>query len=184
MSGITLDDVRRRQAARSAGLPLSSSWAEIEAVAAPALRPVRDPQAVVEIGAPPIARRTGDSLWLSLAVIPRTKKNSSRGNGKVSAAAVRFAHLVRQAIAPHADALGLPLPDRPYNCAAVFTTDNDRADTVGLMQALADALEPHEGSGFIGVLTNDRWIRTWNDTDQVFAPLRPGITLTLTPIGP
>jgi hypothetical protein len=88
---------------------------------------------------------------------------------------------LRALLAPHAAALGLPLPDRPYNCAALFHTDNDRSDTVGLMQALADALEPDTRSGFVGVLTDDRLIRTWDGTRQAHAPLRPGITLTLTP---
>ena len=137
----------------------------------------------VILGDPPFARRDRGTLWLALPVVPRTKKNHGRGVAKQSGAAVRFAYLVRQFLAPHAAALGLPLPDQPYNCAAVFSTDGDRADTVGLMQALADALEPHPPSGFVGVLSDDRLIRTWDGTRQSHAPLRPGIVLTLTPTG-
>jgi hypothetical protein len=154
-----------------------------ETLTAPYLPPalLAKPARGIVIGDPPIARRDGDTLWLSLAVVPRTKKNSRRSIAAQSAASVRFAHLVRALLAPHAAALGLPLPDRPYNCAALFHTDNDRSDTVGLMQALADALEPDTRSGFVGVLTDDRLIRTWDGTRQAHAPLRPGITLTLTP---
>jgi hypothetical protein len=136
----------------------------------------------VAIGDPPVARRDGDTLWLSLPIVPRTKKNSSRGNGKVSAAAVKFAHLTRQFLAPHLAALALPLPEVPYNCAATFTTDTERADLIGLLQALADALQAHAPSGFAGVLTDDRWLRGFDGARQVYRPLKPGIVLTLTPL--
>lgn len=177
---ITLDDVKRRQAARDAGLPLSSSWAAIHAVqqGRPAVVAVNG---VRTFGDPPIARREGDTLWLSLAVAPRTKKNHGRTVVTPSAAYARFAYHVRELLRPMVGALGLPLPEQDYNCAALFHVDNDRADTVGLMQALADALEPDAKSDFAGVITNDRQLRTWNGTDQTLATLRPHITLTLTP---
>lgn len=131
----------------------------------------------VEVGDPPFAVREGDTLRLTLPIAPRTKKNSSRGSGKVSAAAARFAYHVAQLIAPHKTALGLPLPELRYNCAAMFYTDNDASDTVGLMQGLADALEG------AGVVTNDRQLWTWDGTDQVLAKLKPRVELVITPRG-
>lgn len=142
----------------------------------------RPPLRRVVIGDPPIARRLGDFLELSLPVAPRTKKNSRRTLVLPSVAFARFAFAVRECLRPHLAALGLPLPDRAYNCAAVFHVDNDRADTVGLMQGLADALEADPRAQWPGVLSNDRWIRTWDGTAQTLDPLRPRIELRLSPI--
>ena len=88
---------------------------------------------------------------------------------------MRFREAVKQLVAPHAEALGLPMPDVEYNCEALFYVDNDRADTHGLMQGLADALQDAR------VITNDRLLRTWNGTDQFLDPRRPRVEVHLLP---
>jgi hypothetical protein len=123
-----------------------------------------------------VAWRDGDTLWLSLAVAPRTKKNHGRTVVTPSVAYARFEHHVREQLRDVVDALGLPLPDRRYNCAARFLVDNDRADTLGLMQGLADALQKAR------VVTDDRWLWTWDGTTQELAQLTPGVTLTIEPL--
>ena len=132
----------------------------------------------VIVGDPPIARRLDDELELVLLFAPRTKKGHTTLGIKQSAGYTRFKNAVVKHLASLTTQLGLPLPERRYNCAAVFYVDNDAADTVGLMQGLADALEN------AGVLTNDRQIATWDGTRQELARLNPRVELTLTPIAP
>lgn len=133
----------------------------------------------IVIGDPPIASRYHDRLTLTLLFAPRTKKNHGQSFGiKQSVGYQKFRNAVVAHIAAHKTALGLPLPERQYNIAAHFFTDNDRADTVGLMQGLADALEDAE------VLTDDRQLRTWNGTDQSLDQTHPRVELTITPIEP
>lgn len=123
-------------------------------------------------------RREGDVLRLELPFPPRTKKNHGQAFGiKQSQGYIRFKTQVIDHVARMATTLKLPLPaDVPYNAAALFYVDNDAADTVGLMQGLADALQD------AGVLPNDRQLRTWNGTDQWLDKTRPRVEVTLTPI--
>lgn len=173
--GAVRAEAERRQRARAAGVPLSADAATAGSVSAKQNVAGRRPR-VVRIGDPPVAERDGDRLMLALPFPPRTKKNSKQNYGTQSVAYRRFVHQVRGWVEPFRAELALPLPDQWYNCAAQFHVDNDAADTVGLMQGLADALQD------AGVLTNDRWIRTWNGTDQCTAKERPRVVLTLTPI--
>jgi hypothetical protein len=171
-----------RAGARIAPAGGSRSAATLAPRTAPIAPQGRQAPGAVTIGDPPFAVRHGDVLTLTLAVPPRTKKNSPRGVAKASGAYVRFAYHLRALLRPHAAALGLPLPEVPYNCAARFHVDNDRADTVGLLQGLCDALQADAAADWVGVVTDDRWLRTFDGTDQIHAPLRPHVVLTLTPI--
>lgn len=132
----------------------------------------------VSIGDPPIAHRVGDRLELVLLFPPRTKKNSKQNIATQSKAYIAFRNAVRDHLARFRDMLGLPLPDRPYNLAAVFYTDSpgDRADRFGLEQGLADALQD------AGVVTDDWLFRTGDGTRVVSDHARPRVELTITPI--
>lgn len=64
--------------------------------------------------------------------------------------------------------------DFAVNCKALFYQDVDRADAVGLYQGLADLLE------HAGVVSNDRWIRTWNQSELFKDAANPRVELVLT----
>lgn len=175
----SVDELLRKKAEREGRrvhTPAPKPRLGVGTIEPPATAPSLVAGARVTIGDPPIAVREGDRLTLTLNVPPRSKKNHKVNIATQSVAARRFAHQVKAAVEPHKAALGLPLPARWYNCAARFTVDNDAADTVGLMQGLADALEG------AGVLVNDRWIRRWDGTDQTTDPVHPGVVLVLSPI--
>ena len=140
--------------------------------------PAIAPAGRVVIGDPPIAVRDGLRLELRILLAARTKKNSTTLGVRQSAGYRRFRNWVIAQLAPHRAALGLPMPEFRYNLAAVFFTENDQADTGGLLQGLTDALQD------AGVVTNDRQCWTFNGTDQHFDPMLPRIELALTPIGP
>lgn len=132
----------------------------------------------IVIGDPAIARRVGDRLELTLLFAPRTKKNSKQNIARQSKAYIAFRNAVTKHLASFREALALPLPDRPYNLAAVFYTDSagDRADVFGLLQGLADALQD------AGVITDDWHVRTVDGSRVVSDHARPRVELTLTPL--
>lgn len=131
---------------------------------------------VIQIGNPPIAVRRGPSLDLVLLFPPRSKKNHKAHYAAQSTGYRKFRNAVVRHLESFRAELQLPLPDIAYNLAAVFYTDNDAADTLGLLQGLADALEN------AGVVTNDRVFRTFDGSDQVLDKLRPRVELRITPI--
>lgn len=139
----------------------------------------------------PTARitRDGDRLAIELAVVPRTKKTSQtiawrtiRGQRspfiRQSAPARGFAQDVKVAIAPLLVAYKLPLPARRYALSCCFFTDNQNSDTVGLVQALQDALQN------AGVVTNDRQFAVIEQACQVYDREHPRIRCTISPADP
>lgn len=117
-------------------------------------------------------------LSLTLLFPPRTKKNHGRGVAKQSTPFVRFRWLVLDGLAPIVARLGLPLPDGEFNLAAVYFVDRpgERADLVGLHQALCDVLEN------AGVVRNDWQFRTLDGSRVVVGDPAPRVELTITPI--
>lgn len=119
-------------------------------------------------------------LRLVLYGPPRTKKTSNQvvfrgGKPKVlpSAAWLAWLDALRETgQLPDRE----PLPDRPYHCRATFYRDADRGDLVGFQQGLADVLE--EG----GVLSNDKWIRSWDSTRLEVDRACPRVVVVLTPM--
>ena len=114
-----------------------------------------------------------------LATAPRTKKGHTTLGIVQSAAYRRYRDDIVDAIAPVAFVYGKPLlPDRHYNCAAVFYVDKrgERADYNGLNQGLHDALEN------AGVVSDDWYFRTCDGTRIVFGDELPRVEVTITPI--
>jgi hypothetical protein len=72
---------------------------------------------------------------------------------------------------------GLAPIAEPVNCAALFYRDADRGDAVGFYQGLADLLEKG------GVVSNDKWIVTWDGARLCKDASRPRVELTLTKVG-
>jgi hypothetical protein len=68
------------------------------------------------------------------------------------------------------------LRDQPYNCCALFYRDADRGDAVGMYQGCADVLEELE------VVSNDRWIVSWDGSQMLVDREAPRVLVTLTPI--
>ncbi len=129
----------------------------------------------VKIGAPPIAWRRGDTLWLMIPATARSKKNSTTLGIRKSPGYVRFRNHVCAIVTPFRDSLGLPLPAIDYNCAASFYMERESADTDNLISGLADALQD------AGVLADDFHLRTWNGTDRFVDAARPRVEVLLTP---
>lgn len=124
-----------------------------------------------------VLEREGDTLRGTIPSPPRTKKNGTTLGIRQSPAYRQFCADVVEACAAHLRRLGLPLPDRPYNCAAHFRYADAEPDTVGLFQGLADAFER------AGILTNDRFIVTWNGSSPpVRDRERPRVEFILTPM--
>jgi Holliday junction resolvase RusA-like endonuclease len=69
-----------------------------------------------------------------------------------------------------------PLPDRAYNCAAIFYRDANRGDAVGFFQGLADVLER------AGVVSNDKWIVSWDGSRLFVDRKNPRVELTLSEV--
>lgn len=65
------------------------------------------------------------------------------------------------------------LPDRPYNCTAIFYRERNAGDAVGYYQGLADLLAER------GVLSNDKWIEQWDGSRLRKDPLQPRVELIL-----
>ena len=67
------------------------------------------------------------------------------------------------------------LIDQPYNCAALFYRDRDTGDAVGYQQGLADALEKWN------ILSNDKYLVSWDGTRLLLDRAKPRVEVTLTP---
>ena len=67
------------------------------------------------------------------------------------------------------------LIDQPYNCAALFYRDRDSGDAVGYQQGLADALEKWN------ILSNDKYLVSWDGTRLLLDRAKPRVEVTLTP---
>jgi hypothetical protein len=126
---------------------------------------------------------------IELEITPRTKKNSQsirwrtiRGETRPfirqSEASQGFAFDVRVALLPLNRVGGFPLPDRPYALSCCFWVDNRNCDTVGLVQALQDALEG------AGVVSNDRHFTVIEKASQVYDAVNPRVRCTITPADP
>lgn len=136
-----------------------------------------DPAASVPIR----GRRAGDSLWLEIVIVPRTKKNSGQTLGSSKSKAYKkYLKDLLEALAEVKTPLQLPLPDRRplgYNLSAHFYVDGhgESADRVGLEQGLNDALQE------AGVVSDD-WVFRQGDGTRVIACGRPRVALWITPI--
>lgn len=109
---------------------------------------------------------------------PRTKKTSNRlvwaGKRQIilpSKAWATWCRNVRRALGPC-----FTLPDRPYNCQALVYRDALRGDAVGYYQGIADVLES------LKVVSNDKWILTWDGSELLVDRANPRVELILTPI--
>lgn len=148
------------------------------AAGAPVQRELRS--APVTPGGRPAPLVYPGSLRLTLFGPPRTKKTSNQlqrhgGRLKVIPSAAWMAW--RDALLATGQLpVEAPLPDQPYNCAAVFYRASDVGDLVGFQQGLADVLE--EG----GVLSNDRWIQAWDGTRLALDRACPRVEITLSPL--
>lgn len=105
---------------------------------------------------------------------PRTKKTSNSlqmhdGRLKVVPSAAWMAW--RDASLPQ-----IPkgtLPDQLYNCAALFYRDRATGDATGYYQGLADILEE------AGVVSNDKWIESWNGSRRLLDRDNPRVELVI-----
>jgi hypothetical protein len=67
--------------------------------------------------------------------------------------------------------------DYPVNCRALFYRDANRGDAVGLYQGLADVLEHG------GVVTNDKYLVSWDGSRLLKDSARPRVEVELIAIG-
>ena len=65
--------------------------------------------------------------------------------------------------------------DTPHNIAAVFYRDANRGDAVGYYQGLADLLEK------FGIVSNDKWLVSWDGSRLRKDKLNPRVEVELTP---
>lgn len=72
--------------------------------------------------------------------------------------------------------IACPLPDRAYNCAAIFYRDANRGDAVGYYQGLADVLEKAK------VVSNDKWITQWDGSRLLIDRDNPRVELVITEV--
>lgn len=140
---------------------------------------------LVHVGADQFARcpatieRRMDTLIASFEMPPRTKKNHGRFFGLAqSGAYVRYRDAIVAAVKQAKQELGLPLPDQPYNLAAVFYVDHygKSADLFGLLQGIADVLEN------AGIVRDDWHFRTADGSRIVEGDETPRVEITITPI--
>lgn len=98
------------------------------------------------------AARWLNGFRCTIAAAPRTKKNHTTLGIRQSPAYRQYRDIIVNGFVPLALGLDLPLEDRPYNLAATFYVDRfgERADLIGLIQGLADALQN------AGVVSDDR----------------------------
>ena len=82
--------------------------------------------------------------------------------------------------------LSLPLLDQPYNCKAIFYRSRRIGDAVGYYQGLADLLQDKNLSTMRGVtlnvLTDDKWIQTWDGSRLEIDREKPRVEVELTPM--
>jgi hypothetical protein len=120
-----------------------------------------------------------DELRLTLYGAPRTKKTHNRlvrhgGRHKVLPSAQWTAW--RDALAASGQVQPwMRLRDQSYNCAALFYRDRASGDATGYMQGLADVLE------YLGVVSNDRLLVSWNGSELMKDANRPRVEIHLTP---
>lgn len=186
----TLDDVRRRQAARALGLPLSSAWATIraaEGASLPSAPPCATGQEPLGSGWSPAPSPRLDPLTLTLPWSSLVSDNKHYAPGlRNGAPVVLLTPAYRQAkerahsIAMHHALQGggapvFPVGDLALDVVLWTPRAHNLPDLVAPMKCLADALE---GACY----TNDRqlaaltWRRAGVDID------RPRVELTLTPL--
>lgn len=137
------------------------------------------------------AQRVTPVLSLTIMGAPRTKKTHNRiilVKGKGGRAPRRivmpsevwenWANAVMPLIAVQLrrSPIRCPLPDRAYNCAAIFYRDANRGDAVGYYQGLADVLEKAQ------VITNDKYITQWDGSRMLIDRERPRVELVLSEI--
>lgn len=120
-------------------------------------------------------------LRLTILGAPRTKKTSNRilrfgGRTKVVPSAQFLAW--QRAAVPQlvARGPGAPLPDRPYNLAAVVYRDARRGDLLGYLNGIADVLE------LAGVVRNDVVFEAFDGSRLALDRARPRVEVTITPL--
>jgi hypothetical protein len=126
------------------------------------------------------ARRAAELREVTLTVTgaPRTKKNSRRHvkgrNGNIIPLPSKaFSEWQRRcAITPE-----LVLPDARYNVRAIFYRDAERGDACGYYQGLSDLLQHYD------VISNDKWLVSWDGSRLAIDRDNPRVEVTLTPIG-
>lgn len=114
--------------------------------------------------------------FVIVGMAPRTKKNSQRimrrrdGTPFVAPSAQAAAWAGNVYLVPRP----APLPDRPWNCRALIYRDANRGDAVGYYQAIADLLEK------VGVVSNDKWIVSWDGSRMRKDAANPRVEVTIT----
>lgn len=122
--------------------------------------------------------RDRDTLTARYDLPPRTKKNSTMLGIVQSPAYRRFCQGVVDATNQLRGEFSLPIPDAPYNLAAVFYVDKpgERADLIGLIQGTADALQEAK------VVSDDKWFKTLDGCRIVVGDPTPRVEVVITPI--
>jgi hypothetical protein len=130
----------------------------------------------------PLSRLSPRAETIRLVVLgaPRTKKNSSRvltfGRRKRIVPSAQYLAW-RDAVVPQMRLAweGRPPIASPVNVAAMFFRDAARGDAVGYYQGLADALEE------AGVVSDDKWVVSWDGSRLGKDAARPRVELTIEP---
>lgn len=122
------------------------------------------------------AARWLNGFRCTIRTAPRTKKNSTTLGIRQSPAYRAYRDAIINGFAPLLAQLELPLPDRPYTLAATFYVDRwgERADLIGLLQGLADALEN------AGVVSDDHWFRSFDGSRAIAGDPSPRVELLIT----
>ena len=95
----------------------------------------------------------------------KTARIEADGWQNCISAGISLVHLV------HGDE---PVVDSPHNCRALFYRDAARGDAVGYYQGLADLLEKR------GVISNDKWLVSWDGSRLEIDKENPRVEVTLT----
>lgn len=122
-----------------------------------------------------------DGMRCTIAAPPRTKKNGGAGGFmgiKQRPAYRRYRDTIVNGFEPLLDGCRLPLELREYTLRATFYVDKagERADLVGLLQGLADALENAK------VVSDDWWFRSFDGSRVVAGDPRPRVELLIAPL--